>query len=365
MIKVCAEATPGESYQWLNHYRGKKPLFVCVLSFTETALLPNISAAGKTIQDRLATAAADGNYLLGETLLAPLSVGISPAVITRSILRGQSIDCQLISTGLPAALSVPHLSLPQTMARSSQTGQAMSIAEVNRLFSLGLDLGHWLAEQLVQQCQDSYLVVGECVVGGTTTAQAILTGLGYAVANQMSSSLRLGNHLQKQTIVRKGLASWKTRWNQPQQASAIGLVAAVGDPMQIVTAAIALSASRSCGVLLAGGSQMLAVYGLCKALSLEEKIAWQSERVVVGTTRWVIEDSSADTVAIAKQVGASYLASEITFSQSLYVQLRAYEQGFVKEGVGAGGCVIAAHLYQKWTRSQIRHAVEAQLRLSI
>ncbi|EDX84237.1 conserved hypothetical protein TIGR00303 [Synechococcus sp. PCC 7335] len=365
MIRLCAETSPGASYRWLNHYRGKKPLFVCVLSFTETALIPGISAAGDSQQDRLGVAAADANYLLAGTSLVPLSAGISPAVITRSILCGQTIDCQLISTGLPKALSVPHLSLPQTIAKPIQTGQAMTIAEANMLFRLGRDLGCQLADQLAKQCQASYLVIGECVVGGTTTAQAILTGLGYTVINQMSSSLRLGNHLKKQTLVKQGLANWKTRWNQPQEASAIGLVAAVGDPMQIVATGIALSASQSCGVLLAGGSQMLAVYSLCKALAQEKRIVWQPEQVVVGTTRWVIEDNSADTVAIAHQVGATYLASEITFSQSPYMQLRAYEQGFVKEGVGAGGCVIAAHLYGQWTRSQIRHAVEAQLRLSI
>ena len=44
------------------------------------------------------------------------------------------------------------------------------------------------------------------------------------------------------------------------------------------------------------------------------------------------------------------------------MQLRAYEQGFVQEGVGAGGCAIAAYLYKGWNQSQLRHAVEAELR---
>ncbi len=132
--------------------------------------------------------------------------------------------------------------------------------------------------------------------------------------------------------------------------------------MQIVVAAATLTASQVCGVLLAGGSQMLAVYALAQVLAQEQGIVWRTERIVVGTTRWVIEDTSADTVAIAHQIGATYLASEINFSRSPYAKLRAYEQGVVKEGVGAGGCAIAAHLYGKWTRSQLRHAVEDQLR---
>jgi hypothetical protein len=45
------------------------------------------------------------------------------------------------------------------------------------------------------------------------------------------------------------------------------LVAAVGDPMQIAAAGMAIAASRRCGVLLAGGTQMLAVYALAQALA--------------------------------------------------------------------------------------------------
>ncbi len=355
MIRLCAEATPTLGYQWLNHYRGKKPLFVCVLSFTRTALHPNISAAGKTPQARLNTAAADGEYLLTGTHLPDLPAGVSPALIARAILVKQSIDCQLVSTGLPTPLTVPHLSVAHVIAEPVQSGQAMSIAEVDLLFQVGKELGHRLASR----CLDSYLIIGECVVGGTTTAQAVLTGLGYSVAHKMGSSLPLGNHSQKRLLVDQGLTQWQQR--QPQ-ASVLELVAAVGDPMQVIVAAAMLTASQVCGVLLAGGSQMLAVYALGKALAQEQQIAWRTDQIAVGTTRWVIEDPSADTAAIARQTGATYLASEIDFSQSPYAKLRAYEQGFVKEGVGAGGIAIAAHLYGNWTRSQLRHAVEAQLR---
>jgi NaMN:DMB phosphoribosyltransferase len=39
-----------------------------------------------------------------------------------------------------------------------------------------------------------------------------------------------------------------------------------------------------------------------------------------------------------------------------------YEQGFVKEGVGAGGCAIAAHLYGRWSQAQLVQSVEALLK---
>lgn len=240
------------------------------------------------------------------------------------------------------------------MAKSVQTGQAMTVGQAKALLDSGLQWG----ERLAQRCQNSYLIVSECVVGGTTTAQAVLTALGYEVAGRMSSSHPTGNHGQKRRLANQGLSIWRQRGD----FSPLAAVAAVGDPMQIVAAGIAIAASRYRGVLLAGGSQMLAVYALALALAQSSALLWNRAQVVVGTTRWVIEDASADTTAIARAVGAPYMASQINFSQSPYFQLRAYERGFVKEGMGAGGCAIAAHLYQNWTVTQLRHAVEAQLR---
>ncbi|MEL6815210.1 MAG: nicotinate mononucleotide-dependent phosphoribosyltransferase CobT, partial [Cyanobacteria bacterium J06598_3] len=236
--------------------------------------------------------------------------------------------------------------------KAVNTGHAMTTQQAAQLLESGLYWGHRLAQP------NGYLIVGEGVVGGTTTAQAVLTALGYPAQGLVSSSHRHSNHRQKQTLVEQGLTQWKSG----NDLSALAAVAAIGDPMQVVVAGMALAASRRGGVLLAGGSQMLAVYALIKALAQEQSIRWDAQQVVVGTTRWVIEDTSADTILIAKNVGAPYLASQINFSQSPYFQLRAYEQGFVKEGVGAGGCAIAAHLHKNWTKTQLRHAVEAVLR---
>ncbi len=368
MIKVCV----GEARAWLQRYQGKKPVFACILSFTDTGLIPNVSAAGETPLDRSYTAARDGNFLLSDSSvqssncrLPRLPAGISPAVITKAVLRSLSIRCHLLNTGLPTPLSVLCKDLSDRTfpngirGRAVFTGRALTIAEAQALFAAGRRWGHQLAPL------GSYLTIGECVVGGTTTAQAVLMALGYAADGRVSSSHLGGNHHQKQRLVTQGLAAWRARLDQednPLLATPLGAASAVGDPMQIVAAGMALAASQRSGVLLAGGAQMLAVYALAKALAWQYQIMWWTEKVVVGTTRWVIEDKSADTEAIAQSIEAPYMASQINFSRSSYVQLRAYEQGFVKEGVGAGGCAIAAHLYQQWNSSQLRHAVEAQLR---
>lgn len=149
------------------------------------------------------------------------------------------------------------------------------------------------------------------------------------------------------------------------------LVAAVGDPMQVVVAGMAIAASRGCGVMLAGGTQMLAVYALASAIAETYNLSWQPTAVVVATTRWVAEDSTGGTVELALNIGKNsqypqimtppLLATKLSFANSQYPQLQAYEQGFVKEGVGAGAACIAANLYKNWQQHQLLQAIENQI----
>jgi uncharacterized protein (TIGR00303 family) len=216
------------------------------------------------------------------------------------------------------------------------------------LWQQGLIWGEQLARQ------GAYVILSECVVGGTTTALAILTALGINARDKVNSSHPICNHAQKWELVRQGIQNARLE----QSATTWEIVAAVGDPMQIVVAAMAIAASRHVGVLLAGGTQMLAVYALARAARKE----WNPERIVVGTTRWVAEDPTGDTVGLAESIGdVPLLATQLSFADSQYSQLRAYERGFVKEGVGAGGAAIAASLYQGWTQAELLRRIEALL----
>ncbi|MCP2732616.1 TIGR00303 family protein, partial [Symplocastrum sp. BBK-W-15] len=147
----------------------------------------------------------------------------------------------------------------------------------------------------------------------------------------------------------------------PTPHSPFRVVAAVGDPMQIVAAGMTIAASSRTGILLAGGTQMLAVYALAEAIAKfgELTTSWQPQEIVVGTTRWVAEDPTGDTVGLAREIGGvPLLASDLNFAQSRYQQLRVYEEGYVKEGVGAGGCAIASYLYKGWNSCQLLEAIE-------
>ncbi|MEH2350685.1 MAG: TIGR00303 family protein [Nostoc sp.] len=390
-IRIYTQKEQGE--EWLQRYRGCLPVFACVLGFTETGLIPGISAAGRTPEDRKYTACADAEFLYygpehkARYPLPPLAAGASPVVISRAVFESLNIPVYLFNAGLPQPPAVPVIDLRGTAAKCLSGGAAMEITTVKHLFEQGLLWG----ERLAANMQQGYVILGECVVGGTTTALAILTGLGIDAAGKVNSSHPVCNHGQKWALVQAGLekimrsrgllAGSKEQDDiyQSQILTSVDplkLVASVGDPMQVVVAGMAIAASRSCGVMLAGGTQMLAVYALISAIAQVYALSWQPEAVVVGTTRWVAEDPTGATVDLALSLGEGsltqrgkippLLATDLSFADSRYPQLRAYEQGFVKEGMGAGAACIAAYLSQNWQQHQLLAAIESQLeRLSI
>lgn len=359
MIKIYTQPEPAQA--WLQRYQGKCPIFACVLGFTETGLIPGISAAGATPADRQFTAIADAEFLLNGVQphptypLPPLKAGASPVFISRAVVENLAIPTYVFNAGLPHPPAVPTVDLKGKPARCLSTGQAMEKPLVDQLLNQGLAWG----EKLAAQAADRYLVLSECVVGGTTTALAILLGLGVDAAGKVNSSHPVCNHVQKLALVRTGL---QTLQAHARTDNPLTLVAAVGDPMQITIAGMAIAASRTCGVLLAGGTQMLAVYALAREIATARQLPWTPAQVMIGTTRWVAEDATGDTVGLAQALGSvSLIATQLSFERSRYPQLRAYEQGFVKEGVGAGGLAIAAHLYRQWGNVALLTAIEQLL----
>jgi NaMN:DMB phosphoribosyltransferase len=395
LIKIYTQVAQGQC--WLERYHGKRPIFACVLGFTATGLIPGISAAGATPADRRYTAIADAEFLYNGPRpnpaypLPPLQAGASPVLISRAVVEGQQLPLFIFNAGLPLPPAIPAIDLHGAPAQCVSTGHALEPAMVEHLLQAGLTWGEKLATTAKSNDQPSYLILSECVVGGTTTALALLTGLGIPAIGKVNSSHPTCNHEQKWHLVQQGLGriglrEWEVGFRREHQPNGSGdrlseqlscshacspspllaiayspfsLVAAVGDPMQIVVAGMAIAASRQGGVMLAGGTQMLAVYALARAIAQFRKLSWQPEQIVIGTTRWVAEDPTGDTIGLAESIrSVPLLATQLSFGNSRIAQLRLYEKGFVKEGVGAGGCAIAAHLYQGWEQTHLLRAIE-------
>jgi uncharacterized protein (TIGR00303 family) len=350
--------------KWLQRTIGKKAQFACVLGFTETGLIPGISAAGATPADRQFTAIADAEFLMQGVQpdpifpLPPLPAGASPVLISRAVIEALNLPTTLFNAGLPHPPTVPAIDLGGIPARCVSTGQALNPSIVEHLLAIGQHWGHIL----VQRHPDHWVMLGECVVGGTTTALAVLSGLGWEARDRVNSSHPTCNHEQKWAIVCQGLAQALL----PADADPLAVVAAVGDPMQIAVAGMAIAASQHCPVLLAGGTQMLAIHAVMRALRHHHRMDWDDAQVVVGTTRWVAEDPTGDAIGLADLLQTPLLATQLSFAAAQAEALRAYERGFVKEGVGAGGCAIAAHILRKrraWICSRTEQLLNERRRL--
>ena len=346
---------PDEGRALVNQLRGRHPLFACVIASTDTALIPGISAAGASPELIPFTAAADAEVLAwGSARCIP---GLpcnplgppGPALITLAALQLADIPHVVVNTGCRINPESPYFELGVRPGGIISDGNAVSNA--GELFHQGRALGH----ELATQCD--YLVLGESVPGGTTTALALLLALGISAEGRISSSLA-GNPHELKTRV----ASDALRHLAPDAVAAdpLAAVATLGDPMQAAAAGIAAGASdRGVSVLLAGGTQMIAVLALLHRLARAGQAALPGKTLAVATTRWVVEDPTADAVGLMHDVGTEpLLATNLCFATSRHPGLRSYEAHLVKEGVGAGGVAIAASLADGVTCSEIMERVE-------
>jgi uncharacterized protein (TIGR00303 family) len=190
--------------------------------------------------------------------------------------------------------------------------------------------------------QHEYLVVAESVPGGTTTALALLLALGITAEGRVSSSMALNAHELKSRIAREALANLD---QDAVRTNPLTAVETLGDPMQAAVAGIAAGATDvGVPVLLAGGTQMVAVLALLRRLAATG-LASEPRALGVATTRWVVADPTADAAGLMSDVGgAPLLATALSFKEAKSAGLQLYEANLVKEGVGAGGAAVAASL---------------------
>lgn len=352
---ILFSAAPEHGHAIAERWRSRRPAFCCVLAHTDTCLIPGVSAAGVSEALRPLTPAADAEVVhLGAPRCLPLLPSSpfgtpGPSGITRAALEVANVRAVFVGAGLRAWPKTECERVSDAPGGNIQSGKA--VPDAPRLLGVGLVLGRKLASAA------DYLVLGESVPGGTTTALALLLALGYAATGRVSGSVR-GNAHQLKTQV--ATAALQAAHLAPGDGRTDPLLAAgeVGDPMQPLAAGIALGATGAgCDVLLAGGSQMLAVAALIEALHGDAAL----DRMAIGTTRWIVQDPAADVAGLARDISAALpvLAANLDFATSRHPALRPYEQWLVKEGVGAGGATIAAMLATGQSIEQLEQAIDA------
>jgi len=332
-VMLVHKEAKGEAF--LKRLEGKRPLFICTIGTTETAKISGLSAAGKYPELTDYTPPADVELLLlGRCKCIPgvpvTPEGIpTPALITMSALGLADIPALVVSGGLKIKPYVPFLDLGGSPGRDMRTGKAVD--DVKEVIERAKIAGENFAEAV------DYLVVGESIPGGTTTALGVLLAMGVNARGKVSSSMPCNPHELKIKTVEAGLkvsgVEFGALANDPVTA-----VSCVGDPMMPAFAGLVLGAAANVRVLMAGGTQMGAVLAVINALDHDVL-----DNVAIGTTRWIIADQTADLKGIITQIAdIPILAADLDFNQSKFEGLKAYEKGVVKEGVGAGGAAVAA-----------------------
>lgn len=320
---------------FMKELEGKKPLFVCTIATTETGKIQGISAAGENPEFTDYTPPADAELLMLGKCKCINGVPITPdgiptpALITMSALRLADIPVLVASGGLKVKPQIPFLDLGGSPGKDIRTGSAVeNVEEVIQRATLA-------GEQLAKTAD--YLVIGESIPGGTTTALGVLSAMGIKAEGKVSSSMPENPHGLKNKTVQVGLAaageSFGSLFENPVKA-----ISCLGDPMMPAFAGLVIGAASEVPVLMAGGTQMTSVLAVVNALNPDVLC-----NVAVGTTRWVVSDASSDICGIVAQIAdVPVMAADIDFAPSRFSGLQAYEKGIVKEGVGAGGASIAA-----------------------
>ncbi len=306
--------------------RPEKPLFCSILSNTLLSTLPGISGAGPTPEKTLYTPILDAELIAeGSITSMPMKPNTptgcpTPASITRAMMELTGLSPLFINAGLAHPPTVPCLDVYGAPGDDPRFGDAVPAAE--ELFARGASLGTFLGRV------SDLLVLGECVPGGTTTSLCVLRALGYPA--RVSSSY-IENPVSMKEEVWRIVAS---RIPESGISSPLDAVRIGGDPMIAVGAGIA---ARYPGhLILAGGTQMLSVAALVKAMGKPVPL--------IATTCYVRDDVSANFPEIADRIGAEVIYIDPEFGDLGHTGLARYCIGEVKEGMGAGGAMLLAWL---------------------
>ncbi|MEK0321475.1 MAG: TIGR00303 family protein [Nitrosopumilus sp.] len=315
---------------FLETIKSGRFLFSFVISYTETCEIPGITFAGADKNSIQFTPPADAEYLhygycktIDKIPMTPDGKP-TPGLLTKTALESASIPHLTINAGSKISPQLPFIETGLSFGKNISTQDAMTDSQVSHAVEYGRIVGRNMAS--LTDC----LIIGESIPGGTTTALAVLRAFGFDA--KVSSSIPNNPIELKNQVVDSALE----RINSDHPYS---IVAKVGDPMIPFVAGMLSSASDVSKVMLAGGTQMTAV------LAFASKIGFNEENTAIGTTSYITDDKSANFKNLVTKISdIPAISVNPGLKNSKYSGLRAFSEGFAKEGVGAGGSIISSML---------------------
>jgi uncharacterized protein (TIGR00303 family) len=354
--KVSIIGNKAKASQFIEKLKGKNPVFICTIANTKTAMVPGITVAGAVPEIIKCTPPADAELIYyGECKCIP---GIpatpdgkpTPAIITLSALRLANIPLFIVEAGCEVKPNAPYISINiPSPGDNIQNGRALDRDVVEKAMNYSEIIGRNFAEIA------DYLVLGESIPAGTTTALGVLMSLGIDARGKVSSSMPENPHEIKNKVVEEGMKAASIKIGSLKD-DPIGAISTLGDPMMVSVTGMALGAAQKVPVILAGGTQMTAIVALISRIRPNVL-----RNVAVGTTNYIVEDKTSSIGwLINKSADIPIFGADPGLGESKKEGLRAYAHGFVREGVGAGGVTLAAMLKSKGkiTTDVIRAEIE-------
>ncbi len=321
---------------YIRQFKNKEATFMLAMSNTATANIAGITQAGIPGIIHL-TPTLDAEFLTtGEVRSLPnvaeTPKGVpTPALITRAIhLLHPYTHIELLDLGLEVQpqgddLTIHHFDIPP----SQSIAEGANI-DAKALFEKGVAFGKSYT------LQDNYLIVGESVPSGTTTATATALALGYDAKALFSSSFKdVPNNIREETIT-------QALKNIKGKTDLFDILGEVSDNMLIFNAGFILGVDGRFPVVLAGGTQMACVLLVANSISRYMGTEVNSSQLALATTKWVAQDEHSDIKALLEMLDFpinTYFADfNVTLSE--HPVLKLYDKGEAKEGVGAGGALV-------------------------
>ncbi len=326
--------------KFIQTLKDKKATFMLALSNTATANIKGITQAGIPGMIHL-TPTLDSEFLCTGGVhsldnIAETPKGVpTPALITRAIhLLSPYGRVELLNLGLEITPKVDTACIHQFDIAPSDSISTGANIDAKVIFDKGVAFGK------SYECQDDYLILGESVPSGTTTATATALALGYDAKELFSSSFKNVPNSIRETIIQLALN------NTGNKEDIFDILNTVSDNMLIFNAGFILGVNSRFKIVLAGGTQMACVLLLANSIARYMGGKVESSNLALCTTKWVAEDAHSDIKALLEMldfpINAYY--ADFDFSLSQHPALKLYDEGEAKEGVGAGGALMYGFL---------------------
>ena len=291
---------------------------------TETGLIEGISAAGATPAVMTATAPADAEILVYGQPTTTSSTPVSPtgcptpAAVSRAVREVVGFDVTVLDAGMAEPTRAPTVDLGA--ATGTDCRQATAVPNPEQVFEPARRFGSSLP--------DERLLIGETILGGTTTALGVISALGEPTS--VSSSFPDNPVARKREVVAEGVSASGLSLGDCA-GTPLTAIEAMGDPVQAAVLGTATGALGSgTEVVLAGGTQMIAVAALLRHGGLELPLE-------LATTRFVAEDPAVDLAEVSARYELGVTVTDPGFEHGEHVAVARYLAGEAKEGVAMGG----------------------------